>query len=151
MNSLLQIGKTLVHKFLQIEAKLISEPLQKDRLKRLGEREFLSMDDFCSRFYSGEGLPRERILEVLKDLSEALEIPAGKLRPSDRFLVELAPLKKTWGSVDDTDFSLMLLTKRLKKKHGVPIDMKMVKTIDDYIRAACSLPSNPSVMPSAGG
>ena len=25
-----------------------------------------------------------------------------------------------------------------------------IKTIDDYIRAACSLPSNPSVLPIAG-
>lgn len=108
------------------------------------------MDDFCSQFYPGEDLPRERILDVLKNLSEALEIPAGKLRPSDRFLVELAPLKDTWGSVDDTDFSLILLTGRLQKRDGVRIDMKTVKTIDDYIRAACSLPNNPSAMPIAG-
>lgn len=137
------LGKRLIQ--------FISGPLQKDRVKRLGERELLSMDDFCSRFYSGEDLPRERILDVLQDLSEALEIPAGKLRPNDRFLVELAPLKNTWGSIDDTDFSLMLLTKRLEKKYGVPIDMKAVKTIDDYIRAASSLPSDPRVIPIAGG
>jgi hypothetical protein len=138
-----KLGKKLIQ--------FISGPLQKDRVKRLGERDLLSMDDFCSRFYSGEDLPRERILDVLRDLSEALEIPAGKLRPSDRFLVELAPLKSTWGSMDDTDFSVMLLTKRLEKKYGVPIDMKTIKTIDDYIRAACSLPSDPRVMPIAKG
>ncbi|MHB8734772.1 MAG: hypothetical protein ACYC6M_05655 [Terriglobales bacterium] len=125
--------------------------LQKDRVKRLGERELLSTDDFCSRFYSGEDLPRERILDVLKDLSEALEIPAGKLRPSDRFLVELAPLKSTWGPVDDTDFSVMVLTNLLERKYGVRIEMKTIKTIDDYIRAACSLPSNPSAKPIAKG
>jgi hypothetical protein len=145
MNNLLQIGKTLIHKFLQ------SGSLQKDRVKHLGERQLLSMDDFCSQFYPGDNLPKERILDVLKNLSEALEIPAGKLRPSDRFLVELAPLKNTWGSVDDTDFSLILLTERLQKRDGVRIDMKTVKTIDDYIRAACSLPSNPSAKPIATG
>ena len=137
---MMRTGKTLINILLAAPRWLFTDgPLQKDRVKHLGERQLLSMDDFCSQFYSGEELPRERILDVLKDLSEALEIPAGKLRPSDRFLIELAPLKNTWGSVDDTDFSLMLLTKRLEKQCGVPIDMKTVKTIDDYIRAACSL------------
>lgn len=95
-------------------SKFVTGPLQEHRVKRLGERQLLSMDDFCSRFYSGGNLPTELILDVLKDLSEALEIPAGKLRPSDRFLVvEFAPLKNT--------------------------------------RAVCSLPSNRSAMPIAGG
>jgi hypothetical protein len=131
------MGKRLIHRFFQ------SGPLRKDRVKHLGERQLLNLDEFCSRYYPSEDLPREHILEVLKELSEALEIPAGVLRPSDRFLVELAPLKDTWGAVDDTDFSLILLTERLQKRDGVRIDMKTVKTVDAYIRAACSLPKRP--------
>src|SRR5262249_251622 len=99
-------------------SKFVTGPLQEHRVKRLGERQLLSMDDLCSRFYSGGNLPMERILDVLKDLSEALEIPAGKLRPSDRFLVEFAPLKNTWRSIGDTEFSLMLFTKYVVNKYA---------------------------------
>ena len=120
-------------------------------MRRLEERELLSPDDFCSKFYPDEDLSKERIKEVLRGLSDALEISAGKLRPGDRFLVELYPPKITSTGLDDTDLSLIVLTKVLEKKYRVQIDRKMIKTIDDYIRAACNLSSDPRMMPIASG
>jgi len=76
MSNLLQRGETLIHEFLQ------SVPLQKDRVKHLGERQLLSLHDCCSQFYPGEDQPRERILDVLKDLSEALENPSRLVAPN---------------------------------------------------------------------
>jgi hypothetical protein len=111
--------------------------MKRDRILQLGERVCLSADDFWEQFYAASGLPRGRAEEVLKLISEAAEIPQGMLRPQDRFRVELRPLQKKWGSLDDTGFSMIVLTGALEKKYGVRIDLGRINTVDDYIRVAC--------------
>jgi hypothetical protein len=111
--------------------------LRKDRLKHLGERECLEFEETYSRFYQSEGLDRECVRFILLKLSEALELPLGVLRPTDRFAVELAPLKNTWGVIDDTDFSLIVMTDLLRKNQGITIDLRKVPTIGEFVRAAC--------------
>ena len=117
---------------------MLNKLLQNDKLKHLGRRECLQFEEIYSRYYESEGLDRECVRFILAKLSEALEFPLGVLRPTDRFAVELAPLKNTWGAVDDTDFSLMVMTDLLRKNHGITIDLRVVKTVGEYISAACT-------------
>jgi len=114
-------------------------------IAKLGERRTLTMEEFWDEFYSRSGLPRGRAEQVLDLLSEAVEVPVGKLRPSDRFLVELAPQKGIWREmVDDSESSVILLALRLEKKYGVHMDLKGIKTVDDYVRAACGVQTGAS-------
>lgn len=98
----------------------------------LSKRERLSPDDVFYRFYAGSGIDRELVVELLEHVASELSLPVDRLRPSDRFGVELAPDK---GCEWDSGYGVLLFElQRLAKKKGKEIRQRII-TIDDYLRA----------------
>ena len=110
--------------------------LRRKRLLQLGDRSPIEFDEFWSRFYFSSRLQRDRVEYIRKQLASALEIPAALLHPDDRFAVELRPPKNRW-VVEDSAFSLLVLTRTLEKKYDRHVDLRSVKSVDEYIRAFC--------------
>ena len=107
--------------------------MKRQKIKRLGSRTMMSGSEFYERNYASAGLPRELVLELLDGLGNALEVPPGLLRPSDRFQVELAPLKG-WGAMDDR-LDLYDLMTRVEKKYDIKLRPSEIETVDHYIRS----------------
>jgi len=77
-------------------------------------------------------VPTRTVLPLLRELAETLEVPYGKLRPTDRFDVELAPAKGF--EYDDPVAVVPVLIERRFKKSGLPVpDLSAIKTVADYI------------------
>lgn len=94
-------------------------------------RDDLTEYEFYSRYYDGQGIEKVVVAEILNHIACELSLPASKLRPSDRFSIELAPQK---GSAWDSGYGILIYEiKRLATKKNVRIDNK-VETIDDCIR-----------------
>ncbi len=95
-------------------------------------RESLSPDQIYDLYYIGSGLDRVLVIELLNHVGQELRIPTEKIRPEDRFSIELAPKK---GNEWDSGYGILLYelkrqaTKR-KKAISKPID-----TVDDYLKA----------------
>jgi hypothetical protein len=95
-------------------------------------RDSLSPDEFYERFYASSGLERELVVELLTHLAQELRIPIEKIRPEDRFAVELAPRKG-----DDWDWGYGLLLYELKSmaRRKKKVVSHKIGTVDDYLRA----------------
>lgn len=104
-------------------------------LKAFEGRENLDPDAFYGRFYADSGLDRQSILEFLDHLAFEMDLPADKLRPSDRFTVELSERTTEW----DSGFGVLMgEAKRLAKRNGIEIQGK-IESVDDYIRWMCAI------------
>ncbi len=103
-----------------------------ERRARLSDREDLSFVEFERRFYDGAELDSNQLRGALGDIASALDIPVGKLRPTDRFDAELAP-PKGW-EIDD---GAALLARLLEKRGGkLPSGDAKLQTLDEYLRSA---------------
>lgn len=103
-----------------------------ERRARLSDREDLSFVEFERRFYDGAELDSNQLRGALGDIASALDIPVGKLRPTDRFDAELAP-PKGW-EIDD---GAALLVRLLEKRGGkLPSGDAKLQTLDEYLRSA---------------
>ena len=95
-------------------------------------RESLSPEQLFDHYYAASHLEQRLIVELLNHLAEELSLPVDKVRPSDRFSVELLPRK---GSEWDSGYGILLFElQRLAKKKGKAIK-EPIATIDDYLRA----------------
>jgi hypothetical protein len=73
----------------------------------------------------------DRFHELMTHVSQELGIPAGKLRPSDRFDGELAPAQ---GNEFDSGVAMLAYDLKLAaKRHRRSLDGN-VYTLDDYLR-----------------
>lgn len=98
----------------------------------LQSRESLSHRQIFDAFYSDSGLDRDLVKELFEHVSAELGLPVGKLRPSDRFTVELAPQK---GNEWDSGYAILLFElQNLASRKGKRID-RPIETIDDYLRS----------------
>lgn len=97
-----------------------------------GLRDSLSPDQFYETFYASSDLDRELVVELLIHLAQELRIPVEKVRPEDRFAVELAPRKG-----DDWDWGYGLLLYELKSmaRSKKKVISHKIGTVDDYLRA----------------
>lgn len=96
------------------------------------DREGLSQDVFYEIYYKSSGLDKVLVSELLEHVAQELGLPIEKLRPTDRFSVELAPSK---GNDWDSGYGILLYElNRLAKKRGQKIQGK-IDSIDDYLRA----------------
>jgi len=102
------------------------------RRERIAERESLSEADIYDRFYRKTGLSRAAVLKYWNEVARWLRMPAGKLRPSDRFDVELAPVKGA--ELDDEIEELSDYLEEEKTQLGINADLAQLKTLDDLIR-----------------
>jgi hypothetical protein len=99
--------------------------------KFFSERSCLSEDEFFERFYATSGIHKELLVEIVNHIAHEIGLPAGILRPADRFDVELAPTKGTeW----DSGYAILVYEiQRLAKNKGIIIEGK-IATVDDCIR-----------------
>ena len=91
----------------------------------------MSEEEFVFTYYRNTAIPKETISDVLKVVANATEIPASKIRPSDRFDRELAPVRG-W-EFDDGIAEISWFAKSKIKKAGVHEPVQ-VDTVDDLIR-----------------
>ena len=96
---------------------------------RFDGREALSPDDIYERYFAGTGMPRERVVAVWLEIAQLLRLDAGKLRPSDRFDSELAPVE---GHLVEDELSDIedLLHRRFGRKYRECLPESM----DDLVR-----------------
>lgn len=107
------------------------------RLARFVEREELSADSIYSQFFAANNFPRELVAELWNEVALPLRVPPGKLRSSDRFDKELAPVEG-WEFDDDT-LEVHWAAQRRLKKLGVNADIAAIQTLRDYVEFFCKL------------
>jgi hypothetical protein len=117
---------------------------------RVADRSSMSLDEFYTTYYEDSGLPKEAVARVLLEVASEVDMPAGKLRPSDRFSVELRPISG-W-EFDDGTGLLSSKLERLLRRAGAAVNTGSMRTLDDYIRGYLSVdPQPPQPEPGRGG
>ncbi|MUV14031.1 hypothetical protein [Noviluteimonas gilva] len=106
-----------------------------DPVKILEARESVGFDAIFDRYYANSGLNPESVHVFLKYMATEMYLPMDKLRPTDRFDVELSQRTSEW----DSGFGLVLdEVMRSAREAGVEITGK-IESIDDYIRWMCAI------------
>jgi len=101
------------------------------------DRTEMSAEEIYSAFYADSVIDKDAVLRSLREISDKLQVPAGKLRPSDYFLGELAP-NRGWEFDDGLGVLSDLARKKLATKGDDPEAVARIKTVDDYIRMTSS-------------
>lgn len=116
----------------------VAQPVNKgsEVMSNLEDRDELSAPDFYAQFYLGAGLEQKTVIELLRHVADELRLPAGKLRPTDRFSKELSPGElHAW----DAGYGVLIVeVQSLARRRGVVID-KRVDSLDDYIRIMANI------------
>lgn len=99
-------------------------------------REDITPEAIHGEFYAKDGLDRGRVVEILTHVAGEIGVPVTKLRPSDRFDVELAPEK--WNEWDSGMGILLLDLEHMAKRRGLRIESS-IATVDDYVRAMAAV------------
>lgn len=98
----------------------------------LADRPELSLQEARAEFYPELNVSAEEFADLWNDVAKAFEVPAGRIRPTDRFGIEL-PLRSYMGMTDE-DLALgMALTRRCRER-GITAQDPVLATVDDYIR-----------------
>lgn len=97
----------------------------------LASRESLSLSQFYEKFYPGSGLDRVLVDELLIHLAQELRIPVDKIRPRDRFSVELAPRK---GDEWDSGYGILLYELKSMARRRRKTITQRIETVDDYLK-----------------
>lgn len=114
-----------------VAASIASVVLAKQRSKRLLEdRATLSDEDIYRQYFAESGLPQPLVLELWREVADALHLPAGKLRPTDRFGQELGGY---WITSDDLDALGQVVATRARRQ-GATLNLAEIKTLDEYVR-----------------
>lgn len=121
---------------------LVERSDRKTKLARVKDRQQMTLDELYKTFYAD--LPRDMVIDVLKEISNATEIPSGFIRPQDRFNKELAPVKGseygdglielTWNTED--------IIRNLKRKNyniDANEEIRKIETVDNYVRKMVEL------------
>lgn len=106
--------------------------ISNQKVARVKHRTPMTPDEFYDTFYAQTALPKDVVLQLLKEVANAIEIPATLLRPQDRFEVELRPVKG-W-EVGDGITDLTYWLEWREKKYAVTLDPAKIRTLDDYIK-----------------
>lgn len=103
---------------------------------RFASRASLEFNDFYDRFYKGS-LDQDVVRELMEHVAHELTIPMGKLRPGDRFENELKPMR---GMEFDSGRDLLIVElARMAKKRGIEVELKRIRTLDDYLRSMAGM------------
>jgi hypothetical protein len=105
------------------------------RSAKFRNRENLSSQDWYERFYASVLPDRDRVLQLLAELSDAVELEPGLLRPDDRWVEELKPRSDLFP--DDSWFSMIVLADVCSRRYGKQVDLFMCPTVDAFIRRCC--------------
>lgn len=94
----------------------------------------MAPDDIFHTFYGSSDLSREQFFAVWDEVATTLDLEPGKLRPTDRFGVEL---RGSWFVDNEVDVLTMRALARAKKQNR-QLDPSTLQTVDDYVRFLCS-------------
>lgn len=105
---------------------------KKNRMvSRLAAREALSDDEIYQRFYASQGLTRDSVIELWREIASTLRLDPSRLRPSDVLGRDVGTY---WITSEELDVLGELAGNRAKKL-GIQLDPSVIKTVDDYIRS----------------
>jgi hypothetical protein len=114
-----------------IIASIASVLLGKKKSKTLfDERPMLSDDEIYRQYFAEVGLPQALVLELWREVAGVLNLPAGKLRPTDRFGQELGGY---WITSEELD-ALGDVAAARARRHNATLNLAEIKTLDEYVR-----------------
>jgi len=102
---------------------------QKRRFQK--KREVLDFGSITERFYAGGNVTTADVEQAYTRISDATGVPAGELRPNDRFDRELKP-RAGW----EYDDPLHIFSDELARDAasvGVPLKLEEIVTVDDAL------------------
>ena len=94
-------------------------------------RELLSDSQIYERFYQASGLDEAAVKSIWHEISNALELESGFLRPTDEFGRTFAKNWLTNDVLEDLELRATARAKRMNRR----INLSKIRTVDDYIRA----------------
>ena len=110
--------------------------MRRDMRSAILSREDIPPETMHAAHFAAFGLDVELVVEILTHMAGELDVPVTKLRPSDRFDVEVAP---DWWSGWDSGVAILLLDlTSMAKRRGVRIEQG-IATVDDYIRVMAAM------------
>lgn len=98
-------------------------------------RPSLSEDEIYERYYAGSGLKRDAVIEAWIEVARVLNLPAGQLRPEDRFGEEIVGRYAVDNELDELS---ELASKRFKAA-GKEWTPEQIKTIGEYVEQLAAL------------
>jgi hypothetical protein len=101
----------------------------KKSLSSLRKREILSDDEIYERFYALSGLNKTTVIEIWHEIADALDVPAGYIRPYDIFGENIGVY---WITSEELD-ALSNLAERRMKRQKLSVDLVLIKTVDNYV------------------
>ena len=101
------------------------------KMAKFADREEKVLRDIYAESFKGSGLTEPSFESTWRELSGMLEISAGKLRPTDRFDVELAPAKG-YEFTDQIREVRYLIDKHCSRTGAA---VESIKTVRDYVEA----------------
>ena len=110
--------------------------------RRINRRETLSFDEIYRTSFQQLPYPRPLVEDVWNELASDLAVAAGKLRPTDRFGVELSV--KGFPLVDLSEAVSAKLKERLRTSKATPGEAEKtssIKTLCDYVEFVCRIES----------
>lgn len=113
---------------------------EKLRRRAISKRPSLSFDEIYRTHLQQLRFPKESVESAWTELARDLELDAAKLRPSDRFAVELSV--KGFPLVDLNEAVTSRLRERLRGAEadaGADRNAASIKTVQDYVEFICSL------------
>jgi len=113
---------------------------EKLRKRAISKRPSLSFDEIYRAHFEQLPFPKESVEAVWKELARDLELDAARLRPTDRFAVELSV--KSFPLVDLNEAVTSRLRERLrwaKAEAGETRTAASIKTVRDYVEFICKL------------
>lgn len=92
----------------------------------------MPVDALYRQFYADLGVPPERFASWWEEIARAFDVPSGRIRPTDRFGVELQ-FKPVCGSTDE-DLFLFRALKRVVGAKAAKEALPTLETVDTFIR-----------------
>jgi len=111
----------------------------KGRRRMLRDRPELTIGEIYDSYYADSSISKDVVGQALGEIAEDLNVPPGKLRPQDRFDVELGPTPG-WEYDDDMSDIMARARRRLADSQDSP-DVSSIRTVDDYVRLVASSPT----------
>ena len=102
--------------------------------QRFAHRSALPCDRIYQTYFAESGLDPMDVQESWKELANTLKLDPQRLRPTDRFDRELAPVAGTT-KLDELDVLETVAALRVRTRALPSVNWITVETIDDYIRA----------------
>jgi hypothetical protein len=102
------------------------------RQAAFGARETLPTPEIVRRYYTDLGVDEAVVARLWDDCADALRLPPGKLRPTDRLREALVAFEDGIASRRLRDVDTYV--KAYAHKHGCTIDVRHAVLVDDLIR-----------------